>query len=368
MEAAVQQTIAVLGAGNGGKAVAADLALQGAAVRLFEWPEYAASIAALIERPVIEAEGVVAGAAELQGATTDLAEAIAGADLIVVCVQGLAHERLARELAPILPEGATVLLNPGSTGGALEFRRIFAECGARQPAALAETGTLTHCARAVGERGVRVTLRVGLVAFAALPAIRTDELLGGLQRHFPGLRRRADVLEVALCNGNPVIHPAIVLANLGAIERSAGAHRFYAEGVTPGVARLIEAVDRERLAIGAALGYELMTEPEMCVAQGYGDSTDYYECYARSRVFSDLLSPASIDHRYLHEDVGLGLVTYVSLGDMLGVPCPRTRGLVELASAVTGRDYLSEGRRSATRLGLAGLSAEERRAFLEAAP
>ncbi|MBM3957226.1 MAG: NAD/NADP octopine/nopaline dehydrogenase family protein [Gemmatimonadetes bacterium] len=358
-------TIAVLGAGNGGKAVAADVALQGAAARLFEWPEYAANIEALIASPVIEAEGVVAGTAELQCATTDLAEAIEGADLIIACVQGLAHERLAWELASALPAGATVLLNPGSTGGALEFRRVFAERGGRQPAALAETGTLTHCARAVGERGVRVTLRVGHVAFAALPATHTDGLLARLQRRLPGLRRRADVLEVALCNGNPAIHPAIMLANLGAIERAAGAHRFYAEGVTPGVGRIVEAVDRERLAIGVALGYELMTEPEMCVAQGYGTSTDYYECYARSPVFGDLLSPTSADHRYLHEDVGLGLVTYVSLGEMLGVECPRTRGLVELASAVTGIDYLREGRRSAARLGLAGLSTEERHRFLQ---
>jgi opine dehydrogenase len=254
----------------------------------------------------------------------------------------------------------TILLNPGSTGGALEFRRVFAEHGVGARPILVETGTLSHCARADGERGVNVGLRVRHIACAALPALATEEVVAGLQRHFPGLRPRADVLEVALCNGNPVIHPAIMLSNLAAIERSGGEHRFYADGVTPGVARIIEAVDCERLAIGAALGYELMTEPEMCVAQGYGRSTNYYECYASSEVFGALLSPTGTDHRYLHEDVGLGLVTYVSLGDMLGVPCPRSRALVELASAVTGRGYLREGRRSAERLGLAGLSAEER--------
>ncbi len=322
-------TIAVLGAGAGGKAVAADLALQGVAVRLFEWPEYRANIEALLARPVIEAEGVVEGSAELAHATTDLAEAVESADLLIACVQGLAHERLAHDLAPVLPRNAPILLNPGSTGGALEFRRVFTKRGVGESVVLAETATLTHCARTVGERGVRVALRVGHIACAALPARATDALIEGLRRHFPGLRPRADVLEVALCNGNPVIHPAIMLANLGAIERAAGTHRFYADGVTPGVARVIEAADRERIALGAALGHKLMTEPEMCVAQGYGQSTDYQRCYAESPVFADLLSPPGADHRYLHEDVGLGLTTYVSLGELLGVPCPRSRALVE---------------------------------------
>jgi len=365
MEPSGREAIAVLGAGAGGKAVAAELALRGVAVRLFEWPEYRANVEALIDRPVIEAEGVVEGHAELACTTTDLAEAMEGARLLIACVQGLAHGRLAHDLASVLLPGMTVVLNPGSTGGALEFRRILAERGAGEGVSLAETATLTHCARVAGERGVRVALRVRHVATAALPGGATEALLRRLQPYFPGLRPHADVLEVALCNGNPVIHPAIMLANLGAIERAAGTHRFYADGVTPAVARIIEAADEERLALGTALGYALMTEPEMCVAQGYGESSDYHKCYAESPIFGSLPSPPSADHRYLHEDVGLGLTTYVSLGEMLDVPCPVSQALVELASTVTGRDYLREARRSAERLGLAGLSAEARRELLQ---
>ena len=345
---------AVIGAGNGGKAAAADLALQGVQVRLFEWPEYLSNVEALPGEPVIEAEGVVRGRAALESVTTNLAEAVEGAELVVVCLQGPAHARLATELAPLLRDGMTVLLNPGSTGGALEFRRIFGEVGARAPVTLCETGTLVHCARATGERGVHIGLRVRHVAFAALPAAATAEAAAALTPLFPGLKPRADVLEVALCNGNPVIHPAIFLANLAVIERRGEGHRFYAEGVTPAVARVIEAVDRERMALGAALGYELLNEPQMCVAQGYSQSTDYYDCYARSEVFSALSSPPGVQHRYLHEDVGLGLVTYVGLGEALGVATPVARGLVALASTVTGYDYLGQARRSPERLGLTG--------------
>ena len=359
------RTVAVLGGGNGGKAVAADLALQGLGVRLFEWPEFRANIAPLLDEPVLEALGVVSGEARLALVTTDLAAAVEGADLIVACVQGLAHARLAAELAPLLWDGAVVLLNPGSTGGALEFRRIMRELRADRRVILGETGTLTHCARADGPRAVNISLRVAHIAFAALPGRATAALAGALRPLFGGLKLVGDVLEAALSNGNPVIHPPILLLNLGAIEARGEEHRFYAEGVTPGVARVIAAVDAERLALGRALGYELMTEPQMSLAQGYACSADYHDCYARSPVFGPLRSPAGAEHRYLHEDVGLGLVTYVSLGEMLGVATPVARGLVALASAVTGRDYLAEGRRTADGLGLVGLDETQRRALLQ---
>ena len=389
VEAPAFRDVAVLGAGNGGKATAADLALQGLKVRLFEWQEYRANIEALLEEPVIQAQGAVAGEARLELVTTDLAEAIDQADLIIACVQGVAHPRLANELAPLLWDGAIVMLNPGSCGGALEFRRVLGEHQLDKYIILCETGTLTYGCRAGGPRGVEVYLRVEHVAFAALPGAATESLLAVLQPLFPGLRAGRDVLEVALCDGNPVIHPAIMLSNLAVVERLGEQHRFYSEGVTPAVARIIEAVDKERIAVGKALGYELVPEPEMCAMQGYASppgplsprlqavarergrttdgGSDYYECYAKSDVFGPIASPPSVEHRYLHEDVGLGLVTLVSLGEMLEVETPVARSLVGLATVVTGRDYLGEGRRTVEKLGLAGLSDEEREMFLQEA-
>jgi len=359
------RTVAVLGAGNGGKAVSADLALQGLHVLLFEWPEYGANVEGLRADPVIEVSGVLTGEAKLGLVTSSLPEAIDQADVIIPCVQGLAHARLAVELGPLIWDGAIILLNPGSSGGSLELRRIFGELGIDKYVVLAETGTLTHCARAVAHGGVHIGLRVNHIAFAALPGAATVDLLPTLEPLFPGLKPKQSVLEVALCNGNPVIHPAIVVANAGVIEHRGEDHRFYAEGVTPAVARIIQAVDLERIALGKALGYDLLTEPEMSVQQGYATSTDYHECYAESPVFAALASPSSLEHRYLHEDCGLGLVTYVSLGQMLGVATPMSAALVQMAGQITGRKYLADGRRTVQKLGIAGLSPAERQAFLD---
>lgn len=63
------------------------------------------------------------------------------------------------------------------------------------------------------------------------------------------------VLAAALCNGNPVIHPAITLLNLGRIEKQHEDMFFYKDGVSPMVAQLIEGVDKERMQLLCALGY-----------------------------------------------------------------------------------------------------------------
>ena len=152
-------TFTVIGAGNGGKATAADLALQGKGVRLFEFPEFAANIEELSRQPWLAATGDVHGRAPLQCVTSDLAEAVAGTDAIVVVTQAAAHQRVARELAPLVRPDQLVLLNPGSTGGSLEFARVFREQGIRELPLLGETGTLTYGCRGAGAN-VNVYLKV----------------------------------------------------------------------------------------------------------------------------------------------------------------------------------------------------------------
>lgn len=141
---------AVIGAGNGGKTSAADLAIQGRSVRLFEFPEFAANLDALAEDRTLRARGAVSGDATLDLVTTDLAEAVEGADWIMVATQALTHERAAVELAPLVRPDQPIVLNPGSTGGALRFARVFRESGMSAMPVLVEFGTLAYGCRAAG--------------------------------------------------------------------------------------------------------------------------------------------------------------------------------------------------------------------------
>jgi len=206
------ETVAVIGAGNGGKATAVDLALQGKRVHLFEFPEYAANLQPLLETRRLAATGAVVGEAVLGKVTTDLEEAVTGTDTIIVCTQALTHDRTARELACLVTLQHLVVLNPGSTGGTLHFARVFRETGMAGQPVMAEFSTLTYGCRA-SEATVDIEVKVGRVLYGILPAKATEAAGRELEALFPGLVRGQHVLHAGLNNANPVIHPAIALLN-----------------------------------------------------------------------------------------------------------------------------------------------------------
>lgn len=345
---------AVLGGGNGGKASAADLTLQGREVRLFEFPDFASNLAALEEEQTLTISGAVTGEAHLALVTTDLAAAVEDANWIMVATQALTHERAARELAPLVRPDQVIVLNPGSTGGALKFARVFRELGMRQLPVLVEFGTLTYGCRASGS-DVACAVKVGRVAYGTLPAPAIEEVAPELESLFPGLARASTVLEAGLSNANPVIHPPITLLNGAPFENKGDRLYFYGDGVSPTVARLIEKLDGERMALLRALGYPALSDPANSVIQGYATSDDYFECYAHGPGFAAFKAPNTLDVRYIHEDIGLGLVLYCKLGEVLGVPTPVSDAFVRMGTAISGIDYFETNGAVLERLGIDGL-------------
>ena len=119
------------------------------------------------------------------------------------------------------------------------------------------------------------------------------------------------------------------------------------------------------MALLTALGYYAQSDPVTCTQQGYASSEDYYECYAEGPGFGRFRGPDTLDHRYFHEDIGMGLVMFCSLGEFLGVPTPVSEAFVRMGSIITGIDYFAAGTRTLESLGLAGLDVEELKSYLE---
>ncbi|MDC3237236.1 NAD/NADP octopine/nopaline dehydrogenase family protein, partial [bacterium] len=168
-----------------------------------------------------------------------------------------------------------------------------------------------------------------------------------------------NILQTSLQNGNPVIHPAITLLNVGLIERTMGDFDFYHEGVTPAVGRLVEAVDRERIAIGKKLGVSIIPDPELGVIQGYMTEATYDNGFITAPGFEGVKAQSSLDYRYFNEDVGYGLVFIQKLGEQVGVATPVMSAVITLVSVLMNRDYLSEARRTMETLGLSNHTAKE---------
>jgi len=360
----------VMGAGNGGKTTAADLGIQGKTVRLWEFSEWAdASLKEVKETGVLIATGDISGTAKVELATGNLADAMAGdVDTVFVCTVAQAHERVAKELAPFIKPHHVVVMNPGSTGGSLVLARVWTEMNVPLPT-LVELHTLLYGTRASGNK-VNCSLKVKYLNYGTLPAAAVANVGPSLEALFPGLRKSPNIMAAALCNANPIIHPPIVLSNLAQIEKHGSAHKFYADGVSPLVANLIEGLDKERMALLTALGADAIPDPKYNKLQGYcDDDSSYYACYGLGPVFGTFSSPPGeglAKHRYFTEDVKEGLGLYCSLGTVLGVPTPTAAAVVQLSSiACQAPDFVTHPTRTVATLGLEGLTKDEILAYME---
>ena len=196
--------------------------------------------------------------------------------------------------------------------------------------------------------------------FAALPGTATRRLHAAVSPLFPEIRPASSVLETGLANINAVFHPPGMLLNAGWIEATGGDFLFYRDGVTDAVGRLAAEIDAERLAVARALDVPATPFLEMFRTAGLTtraamESGSISRACRESAPNATLRSPPSLDHRYVHEDVGYGLVPITALGRLAGVKTPTIDSHIVLLSAATGIDYATEGL-TLDRMGIASLA------------
>jgi opine dehydrogenase len=361
------KSVAVLGAGHGGCAAAADLSRRGYAVRLHA--RNAERLAPLRAQGGIEARGVAQGLVAIDLLTTDAAEAVRGADLIMLVVPSVAHGHYARALAPLIDGSQPIFINPGHTGGGLHFQHELRRAGYRGPVRSCETVTLTYITRMEGRGLVNIYSYTKRLRFAALPGKKTAELFDLIKPLYPEIQQASSVLETGLSNLNAVFHPEGMIMNAGWIEHSKGDFLFYREGFTTAVGRVTAAVDAERIAVAKALGVPAVPFIEVFYQAGLTteaarDSGDISRACKESEPNKTIRSPSSLDHRYVHEDVGYGLVPMAALGRLVGVATPTIDALIQLAGLAVGVDYARDGL-TLEKLGVAGKSPSDLLKFVE---
>jgi opine dehydrogenase len=361
MSATKVKSVAVLGAGHGGCAAAADLGRRGYAVHLHARNE--ARLTPLRAQGGIEARGVHQGLVPIDLMTTDVGEAVRGADLLMMVVPSVAHDYYARALAPQLDGSQPIFINPGHTGGGLHFLHELRNAGYRGPVRSCETVSLTYITRMEGPGVVNIYSFTKRLRFAALPGRETASLFELIKPLYPEIQPAGSVLETALSNLNAVFHPAGMIMNAGWIQHTDGDFLFYREGFTDAVGRVTAAVDAERIAVAKALGVPAVPFIDVFYEAGLTteaarDSGDISRACRESEPNKTIKSPASLDHRYVHEDVGFGLVPIAAFGAAAGVPTPTIDALVQIASLAVGVDYRRDGL-TLDKLGLAGKSPAE---------
>jgi opine dehydrogenase len=355
--------VAVIGAGNVGCALAADLALRGVEVRLFN--RSPGRLAAIRDAGGITVTGEIEGFAAPALVTGSLAKAVDGAAVVAVTVPTASLPAYAAALAQATADEQLIWLNPGHSGGALYLAAELARAG-RGERTICQLTTASHISRLTGPATVRVFLR-GRASVAALPASHLQACRQRLDALLPGLFGRAQsVLEADLANLNAILHPPGMVCNAGWIEATAGKFGFYAQGSGRAVAQVMDAIDHERLALARKLGVRAVPFTELFHQLGFttgeqAHAGGAYHAIQHSDLIRPIQSPPQLDHRYLHEDVGWGLVPWMHLAAAAGSPAPTITALTHLAGVINGIDYPREGL-TLERMGLAGKTPSEIRA------
>jgi opine dehydrogenase len=198
----------------------------------------------------------------------------------------------------------------------------------------------------------------GSLQIATFPGNRIGEVFPRLSPLFPEAVAAPNILYTGLTNANAMLHVANCVANAGRIE-SGDSYKFYAEGVTPAVAKLYEAINAERVAVAAALGASVPSLTDWFDrVYGVREATLVETCQRLTHnsdgPYQATGTPKSLDHKFITEDVPTGLIPMSALGRAAGVGTPAIDALVELGGKMTGRDFAADAR-TLERLGLSGM-------------
>jgi opine dehydrogenase len=357
--------VTILGGGNGAFAYAADLSLKGSKVKIFEAPQFASTLTGVKEQGGIQLDvrgdaGVVPGFATIDLATSDIEEALRGAQIIFMVVPSYAQRIFGEMAAPYLQNGQIIVLSPANFGGAMELAQIIEKAGNPADVIIVETECMMYSGFKDGPTSVWVSgYKHGMKA-VAFPANRTNSAMTLIRQVYPEWEVAANVMETGLRNVNTVFHAPIMVLNAGRVEAE-GEFLFYWDGVTPSVGRVIEAVEAERMAIGKALQLNLTPNRDVLI-EWYGHSgckgDTLSEAMATNPVYEWDDAPKTLRHRFLLEDIPFGMVPMESLGRIAGVPTPNTTAIIELACALVGEDMRKESR-TLEYLGLGQISLQD---------
>ncbi len=339
--AVMEDTVFVCGAGHQGLSMAAHLALNGVKVNL--WNRTRENIQEVIDTGTIHCSGIVNGEAYISKASSDIADVVA--DFVMVTTPSSSHKQVARKLAPFAHSDMAIVLNPGRTFGAIEFAEEMKRSGVKEMPQIAETQTIVYTCRKSGKNSTSILALKNDVKIAALRGSDIQRILSlmpdCLEPYFTPVE---SVALTSLSNIGMVLHCAPVMMNVGWIECETVEFKYYYDGISRSVARLLEKIDAERQAVAMAGGYEVESLRQWLERTYLVEGNDLFECIQNNEAYREIDAPPTLNSRYIFEDVPNGLVPVEAMGQEFGVSTPNITMIIDLACSVMETDYRATGR------------------------
>lgn len=339
--------IAMVGAGNAGCAVAADLTLKGHEVTLIKTSHamHDDNFNYLLEH---DGEMTLNEFGEMKTAhiakvTRDLS-LVKGNEIVVIYIQTNFHEALIQRLVPHLEDNQVILINPGyfSTAYMLKHCQDKKLIIAEAESSFIDGRIMEPGLFRVGFRNVRNPIGI-------YPSSRREEAIAKLDQMQQRFVYLNSVVEAALHNPNLIVHTVGSVMSIPRIEMAKENFCMYHEAYTrnnPATWAVLEALDNEKMNVLEKLGFPRMPYVEACkYRNSLDDAMDAKEVFLNyAEMPTRAKGPVKVDSRYISEDVPQGLVMLEALGKSLNVPTPICTSLIEIATAALGRSMRAEGR------------------------
>lgn len=339
--------IAMLGAGNAGCAVSADLTMHGHEVTLIKTSHamHDDNFKYLLEnngKMTLNEFGEIK-TANIHKMSRDVAD-IKDAEVVIIYIQTNFHEQLIERIAPYLQDGQILLINPGY----LSTAYVLKHCPDKD-IIIAEAESSFIDGRIMEPGLFRVGFRNVRNPIGIYPSSRKEEAIAKLDQLGERFVYLDSVVEAALHNPNLVVHTVGSVMSIPRIEKSKGEFCMYHEAYTrdnPSTWRILEALDAEKMDVLEKLGFERLSYVEACkYRNSLDEKIDAKEVFLNyAEMDTRAKGPTVVDSRYISEDVPQGLVMLEALGKALNVATPIASGLISIASAALGRDLRAEGR------------------------
>lgn len=341
------EKIAILGGGNGGITAAADLTQKGFLVNIFESEKFCKDLKFIKKSNEISIKYNGSNSVEkINLITDDIEKAIEDCQIIMITVPGMGIEYFTEILAPVVKEEQIILINSAPAMSSVRFIKKAKEMGIEKDFKVGETNSLTYATRAYAEEGrVEISLKAGKVYLAAYPSHNTEEVFNACVQIYDCFEKVDNVIVVNLENPNPLVHPGPTLLNAGRIDYTKGDFWLYKEGITEHTVNIVKAVEHEREAVAKALDIKLEDTKQARINRGYFADEDkpLHELFNTSPVFQHIKGPASVEGRYMVEDISTGLVLWSDLGKILNVQTPNIDSIIILGGTLIGRDFYKDG-------------------------
>lgn len=335
--------VTVIGAGNSGIATAAHLSREGNQVTL--WNRLRSTIEKLITSHTIRCEGVVSGNIPIYCVTDDIVTALKDPDIILITTPASSHRQLAELIAKNIKKSTVIVLNPGRTLGAIEFRYVYEKFNNRFEQIIAETQTIIYTCRKTAEDAVNIIALKDSVLISSLGVNPKERIIDYLpkciQKYFSVAQ---SMIQTSIGNVGMILHCVPLLLNSGWTENKENTYKYYYDGITPTICEFIERIDDERVAVSEALGCKVESTKEWLIRTYHVTGDNLYECIRNNEAYKTIDAPESLNHRYIFEDIPCGLVPIESVGLKLGLDMSYTTLIIDLASKLLGVDFRKVGR------------------------